>query len=117
MYSWGGGGWGWGGATWWQWRGVGEPKLAGQIPAATSSSASSQINAAGAAAAVGKPLKKKKEPMSVGESFKFLAASPYIRDLAFLVVAYGISINLVEVSPGWEGGECGAGRDVSLRFW
>jgi AAA family ATP:ADP antiporter len=42
--------------------------------------------------------KKKKEPMSVGESFKFLAASPYIRDLAFLVVAYGISINLVEVT-------------------
>ena len=42
--------------------------------------------------------KKKKEPMSVGESFRFLAASPYIRDLAFLVVAYGISINLVEVT-------------------
>jgi AAA family ATP:ADP antiporter len=39
--------------------------------------------------------KKKKEPMSVGESFRFLAASPYIRDLAFLVVAYGISINMV----------------------
>lgn len=36
--------------------------------------------------------------MSVGESFRFLAASPYIRDLAFLVVAYGISINLVEVT-------------------
>lgn len=42
--------------------------------------------------------KKKKEPMSVGESFAFLAKSPYIRDLAFLVVAYGISINLVEVT-------------------
>jgi ATP:ADP antiporter, AAA family len=42
--------------------------------------------------------KKKKEPMSVGESFKFLAASPYIRDLALLVVSYGISINLVEVT-------------------
>jgi len=48
--------------------------------------------------AVEKREKKKKEPMSVGESFKFLAASPYIRDLAFLVVAYGISINLVEVT-------------------
>lgn len=45
-----------------------------------------------------KKIKKKKEPMSVAESFKFLAASPYIRDLAMLVVAYGISINLVEVT-------------------
>jgi hypothetical protein len=34
----------------------------------------------------------------VGESFAFLAASPYIRDMAALVVAYGISINLVEVT-------------------
>ena len=40
---------------------------------------------------------KMKENMSVGDSFKFLASSPYIRDLATLVVAYGISINLVEV--------------------
>lgn len=45
--------------------------------------------------------KKKKASMSVGESFKFLAASSYIRDLATLVVAYGISINLVEVT--WKG--------------
>ncbi len=36
--------------------------------------------------------------MSVSESFAFLAASPYIRDMALLVVAYGISINLVEVT-------------------
>ncbi|GAX83162.1 hypothetical protein CEUSTIGMA_g10588.t1 [Chlamydomonas eustigma] len=42
--------------------------------------------------------KKVKSKMSVGESFTFLAASPYIRDLATLVVAYGISINLVEVT-------------------
>jgi hypothetical protein len=42
--------------------------------------------------------KKKKEPMGVAESFTFLAKNPYIRDLAFLVVAYGISINLVEVT-------------------
>jgi hypothetical protein len=42
--------------------------------------------------------KKQKAKMSVGESFAFLAASPYIRDLATLVVAYGISINLVEVT-------------------
>ena len=50
------------------------------------------------AGSVQKREKKKKEPMSVGDSFKFLASSPYIRDLAFLVVAYGISINLVEVT-------------------
>lgn len=48
--------------------------------------------------AIPKKEKKKKEPMTVGESFRFLAASPYIRDLAALVVAYGISINLVEVT-------------------
>lgn len=42
--------------------------------------------------------KKSKPKMTVGESFKFLAASPYIRDMATLVVAYGISINLVEVT-------------------
>ncbi|GFR49770.1 hypothetical protein Agub_g11934, partial [Astrephomene gubernaculifera] len=45
--------------------------------------------------------KKKKSKMSVGESFKFLAQSSYIRDMATLVVAYGISINLVEVT--WKG--------------
>ncbi|PSC70569.1 ADP,ATP carrier chloroplastic-like [Micractinium conductrix] len=45
-----------------------------------------------------KKEKKRKEPMGVAESFTFLAKNPYIRDLAFLVVAYGISINLVEVT-------------------
>ncbi|CAK9324608.1 unnamed protein product [Citrullus colocynthis] len=44
--------------------------------------------------------KKKKEKVNMGtmESLKFLASSRYIRDLATLVVAYGISINLVEVT-------------------
>ncbi|XP_030525175.1 plastidic ATP/ADP-transporter-like [Rhodamnia argentea] len=44
--------------------------------------------------------KKKKEKPKMGtmESVKFLASSRYIRDLATLVVAYGISINLVEVT-------------------
>mmetsp|Transcript_29460 Transcript_29460/g.62524 ORF Transcript_29460/g.62524 Transcript_29460/m.62524 type:complete len:616 (-) Transcript_29460:242-2089(-) len=42
--------------------------------------------------------KKKKEKMSVPDSLKFLAGQKYIRDLATLVVAYGISINLVEVT-------------------
>ncbi|PNH05486.1 ADP,ATP carrier protein 1, chloroplastic [Tetrabaena socialis] len=45
--------------------------------------------------------KKVKTKMGVGESFKFLAQSSYIRDMATLVVAYGISINLVEVT--WKG--------------
>ena len=45
--------------------------------------------------------KKNKTKMSVGESFAFLAQSSYIRDMATLVVAYGISINLVEVT--WKG--------------
>ncbi|KAL2493414.1 hypothetical protein Adt_29042 [Abeliophyllum distichum] len=44
--------------------------------------------------------KKKKEKVKMGtiESLKFLLSSRYIRDLATLVVAYGISINLVEVT-------------------
>ncbi|CBI36236.3 unnamed protein product, partial [Vitis vinifera] len=44
--------------------------------------------------------KKKKEKVRLGtmESLKFLVSSRYIRDLATLVVAYGISINLVEVT-------------------
>ncbi|WOH09817.1 hypothetical protein DCAR_0729276 [Daucus carota subsp. sativus] len=44
--------------------------------------------------------KKKKEKPKMGtmESLKFLVSSSYIRDLATLVVAYGISINLVEVT-------------------
>lgn len=41
--------------------------------------------------------KVSKPKMSAGESIKFLSGSAYIRDLATLVVAYGISINLVEV--------------------
>lgn len=34
----------------------------------------------------------------VQESAKYLAASPYIRNLAMLVIAYGMSINIVEAS-------------------
>ncbi|PNX75038.1 plastidic ATP/ADP-transporter-like protein, partial [Trifolium pratense] len=40
----------------------------------------------------------KKPKMGTMESLKFLVSSRYIRDLATLVVAYGISINLVEVT-------------------
>ncbi|PIN21132.1 hypothetical protein CDL12_06171 [Handroanthus impetiginosus] len=42
--------------------------------------------------------KKEKPKMGTKESLKFLVSSRYIRDLATLVVAYGISINLVEVT-------------------
>ncbi|XP_057772748.1 plastidic ATP/ADP-transporter-like [Salvia miltiorrhiza] len=42
--------------------------------------------------------KKDKPQMGTMESLKFLVSSRYIRDLATLVVAYGISINLVEVT-------------------
>lgn len=47
----------------------------------------------------GEARKKKEKPkMGMMESFKFLLTSRYVRDLATLVVAYGISINLVEVT-------------------
>jgi AAA family ATP:ADP antiporter len=35
---------------------------------------------------------------SVGESAAFLGSSPYIRDMALMVIAYGMSINIVEVT-------------------
>jgi ATP:ADP antiporter, AAA family len=42
--------------------------------------------------------KKKKLNLSMAESFKFLFSSKYLGLIAVLVIAYGISINLVEVS-------------------
>eukprot|EP00193_Tetraselmis_chui_P004026 CAMPEP_0177769938 /NCGR_PEP_ID=MMETSP0491_2-20121128/10627_1 /TAXON_ID=63592 /ORGANISM="Tetraselmis chuii, Strain PLY429" /LENGTH=593 /DNA_ID=CAMNT_0019287057 /DNA_START=106 /DNA_END=1887 /DNA_ORIENTATION=+ len=51
-----------------------------------------------AALAPKKKKKKKKANLSLGESVAFLAKSEYIRCLALLVVSYGISINLVEVT-------------------
>lgn len=45
------------------------------------------------------PKKKGKGPrMSMKDSFQFLMNSPYIRDLALLVISYGVCINIVEVS-------------------
>jgi ATP:ADP antiporter, AAA family len=41
---------------------------------------------------------KKKTKMSIGDSFKFIFTSKYILSLAVLVIAYGIAINLVEVT-------------------
>eukprot|EP00184_Porphyridium_aerugineum_P001851 CAMPEP_0184698546 /NCGR_PEP_ID=MMETSP0313-20130426/5135_1 /TAXON_ID=2792 /ORGANISM="Porphyridium aerugineum, Strain SAG 1380-2" /LENGTH=526 /DNA_ID=CAMNT_0027157509 /DNA_START=540 /DNA_END=2120 /DNA_ORIENTATION=+ len=45
-----------------------------------------------------KKSKKAKTKMSIGESAKYLASSSYIRNLALLVIAYGMSINIVEVT-------------------
>ncbi|XP_074559491.1 plastidic ATP/ADP-transporter-like [Curcuma longa] len=42
--------------------------------------------------------KKEKPKLGMNESLKVLLSSRYVRDLATLVVAYGISINLVEVT-------------------
>lgn len=43
-------------------------------------------------------VKKSKQKMSIKDSFAYLAKSKYILSLAVLVIAYGISINLVEVT-------------------
>lgn len=40
----------------------------------------------------------KRKPMTMRESFDFLMKSPYIRNLAVLVISYGLAINVVEVS-------------------
>ncbi|CAM9367466.1 unnamed protein product [Discosporangium mesarthrocarpum] len=50
---------------------------------------------------LGRPKGKTATSMSLSESAKYLAASPYIRNLAMLVIAYGMSINIVEVT--WKG--------------
>jgi len=54
--------------------------------------------ATAAAAKAAKKKKKAKTKMSIGESAKYLASSSYIRSLAMLVIAYGMSINIVEVT-------------------
>jgi AAA family ATP:ADP antiporter len=41
---------------------------------------------------------KSKSKMSMGESLKYLAGSPYILDLGVLVIGYGMAINLIEVT-------------------
>lgn len=49
------------------------------------------------------PKKKGKGATSMGlvESAKYLGSSPYIRNMALLVICYGMSINIVEVT--WKG--------------
>lgn len=41
---------------------------------------------------------KNRKRMTMRESFDFLRKSPYIRNLAVLVISYGLAINVVEVS-------------------
>jgi len=48
-----------------------------------------------------KKMKKEKPKLGIIESFAYLAKSKYILSIAILVIAYGISINLVEVT--WKG--------------
>jgi ATP:ADP antiporter, AAA family len=50
------------------------------------------------AALSGKKSKSKKPKMDIGESFRFLLKSKYLFYIMVLVLSYGISINLVEVS-------------------
>ncbi len=50
---------------------------------------------------ISKGKKKEKPNLSLKESFKYLAKSRYVLCIATLVVAYGIAINLVEVT--WKG--------------
>jgi AAA family ATP:ADP antiporter len=50
-----------------------------------------------AAVTIKSPKKEKKPKLSVGESFKYLLSSKYLGLIAILVLAYGLSINLVEI--------------------
>ncbi len=51
--------------------------------------------------------KKDKPKLSLGESFKYLIQSPYLGLIAVIVLAYGVSINLVE--GVWKG-------QIKIRF-
>ncbi len=45
----------------------------------------------------GAPKKKKKEKPGLMESFKIIVQSPELGLIALLIMAYGVTINLVEV--------------------
>lgn len=51
--------------------------------------------------------KKSKPKLSLGESFKYILSSPYLGLIAVIVLAYGVSINLVE--GVWKG-------QIKIRF-
>ncbi len=51
-----------------------------------------------AKAAASSPPSKERKRMTMRESFDFLRNSPYLRNLAVLVISYGLAINIVEVS-------------------
>ena len=51
--------------------------------------------------------KKKKPKLSLSESFKYIVSSPYLGLIAVIVLAYGVSINLVE--GVWKG-------QIRIRF-
>jgi AAA family ATP:ADP antiporter len=55
----------------------------------------------------GDKSKKKKPKLSLMESFKYIASSPYLLLIAIIVIAYGVSINLVE--GVWKG-------QIKIRF-
>ena len=55
----------------------------------------------------GSGKKKGKPKLSLGESFKYLMKSPYLGMIAVIVLAYGLSINLVE--GVWKG-------QIKMRF-
>lgn len=59
---------------------------------------SKKLKETSAGAAAASVPKKKKPKMTMKESAKFLLSSPYIRDMALLVISYGMCINIVEVS-------------------
>ncbi|CAN0039135.1 unnamed protein product [Phaeothamnion confervicola] len=62
---------------------------------------SPEVLATTAAAKKKGAARKSATKMGLGESAKYLASSSYIRNLALLVICYGMSINIVEVT--WKG--------------
>ena len=55
--------------------------------------------------------KKSKVKLSVKDSLKLIVSSPYLRLIAALVICYGVSINIVEVT--WKK----ATMMCSLKMW
>lgn len=60
--------------------------------------------------------KKSKPKMSLSDSFKFILSSKYLGCIAILVIAYGISINLIEVTWKNQVKEFTGGGSAYLSF-